>query len=289
MLSHPVMIGTTRDELAELVALLAPAQEAKTEQRNYNRRGGKRRRAKGAGGMTVITPTARIVATLVHLRGICTMPVLQDLLGVTRSGPQKPMRETRALLAEHNHTVRAIDLRLTTTQAVRDFVASAGSLQEIDPQEALRHPAITGMTHAELDAITTRLATRYQARLQEMRHNRRGAELKKDPGAVIYRKITDEGRVLAAILAMRQVTTRPVIADLFKSEPSNHRQRTRGTAPTPQRGRVQPNPRSQGATVSQRGRSSPLCRSQGGIEYLCGIVRLFAHDFPVACTGSRIC
>ncbi len=219
MLSHPVMTGMTRDELAQLIALLEPAQAAKAEQRNYDRRGGKRRRMKGAGGMTVITPAARTVATLVYLRGICTMPVLQDLLGVTRSGLQKPMRETRALLTEHNHTVRAIDLRLTTTQAVRDFVASAGSLQEIHPQEALRHPAITGMSHAELDAITTRLATRYQARLQEMRHNRRGAELKKDPGTVIYNKITNEGRVLAAILAMRQVATRPVIAELFKVSP----------------------------------------------------------------------
>ncbi|MFL4910304.1 ISAzo13 family transposase [Streptomyces sp. MMS24-I2-30] len=219
MLSNPVMTGMSRDELDELIALLGPAQEAKAEQRNYDRRGGKRRRMKGSGGMTVITPAARIVATLVHLRGICTLPVLRDLLGVTRSGLQKPMRETRALFAEHNHTVRAIDLRLTTMQAVRDFVASAGSLQEIDPQEALRHPAITGMNQAELDAITTRLAIQYQARLQEMRHNRRGAKLKKDPGAVIYRKITDEGRVLAAILAMRQVATRPVIADLFKVSP----------------------------------------------------------------------
>ncbi|MEV0696224.1 ISAzo13 family transposase [Streptomyces sp. NPDC050388] len=219
MLSHPVLTGMNREELTRLVALLAPAQEAKAEQRNYDRRGGKRRRAKGAGGVTVITPAARIVATLVHLRGICTMPVLQDFLGVTRSGLQQATRETRAILAEHNHTVRAIDLRLTTTQAVRDFVASAGSLQETAPEEALRHPAITGMSHTELDAITTRLATRYQARLQEIRHKRRGAELKKDPGAVIYRKITDEGRVLAAILAMRQVATRPVIADLFKVSP----------------------------------------------------------------------
>lgn len=219
MLSHPVLTGMSREDLTWLIALLAPAQEAKAEQRNYDRRGGKRRRTKGAGGMTVITPAARIVATLVHLRGICTMPVLQDFLGVTRSGLQKATRETRALLAEHNHTVRAIDLKLTTTQAVRDFVASAGSLQEVNPGEALRHPAITGMSYGELDAITTRLATRYQARLQEIRHKRRGAELKKDPGAVIYRKITDEGRVLAAILAMRQIATRPVIADLFKVSP----------------------------------------------------------------------
>ncbi|MGW7366777.1 ISAzo13 family transposase [Streptomyces sp. NPDC054841] len=219
MLSHPVLTGVSREELSRLVELLVPAQEAKAEQRAYNRRGGRRRRAKGAGGMTVMTPAARIVATLVYLREVCPMPVLGDLLGVGRSALQQATRETRVLLAEHNHPVRAIALRLSTAQAVRDFVASAGSLQEADPQEALRHPAITGMSRGELDAITARLATRYQARLQEIRHKRRGTELKKDPGAVVYRKITDEGRVLAAILAMRQIATRPTIAALFKVSP----------------------------------------------------------------------
>jgi transposase len=219
MLSHPVLTGMNPEELHRLIELLAPAQEAKAEQRAYNRRGGRRRRAKGAGGTTVMTPEARIVATLVYVREICTMPVLQDLLGIDRSTMQRATRETRALLAEHNHPVRAIALRLTTAQAVRDYVASAGSIQEADPQEALRHPALTGMCRDELDAITARLATRYQARLLEIRHKRRGAELKKDPGLVVYRKITDEGRVLAAILAMRQIATRPTIAALFNVSP----------------------------------------------------------------------
>ncbi|MCT9084817.1 ISAzo13 family transposase [Streptomyces fulvoviolaceus] len=219
MLSHPVLTGMTREDLVRLIELLAPAQEAKAEQRTYDRRGGKRRRAKGSGGMTVITPAARIVASLVYLREVCPMPVLGDLLGVSRSALQHATRETRVLFAEHNHTVRAITLRLSTAQAVREFVSSAGSLQEADPEEALRHPAITGMGVGELDAITARLATRYQARLQEIRHKRRGAEVKKDPGAVVYRKITDEGRVLAAIIAMRQVATRPTIAALFKVSP----------------------------------------------------------------------
>ncbi|MET8787077.1 ISAzo13 family transposase [Streptomyces sp. NPDC004589] len=219
MLSHPVLTGMTRDELARLIELLAPAQEAKAEQRNYDRRGGRRRRKKGSGGMTVMTPAARIVASLVYLREVCPMPVLGDLLGVSRSALQHATRETRVLFTEHGHTVRAITLRLSTAQAVREFAASAGPLQEADPEEALRHPAITGMSREELDAITARLATRYQARLQEIRHNRRGAEVKKAPGAVVYRKITDEGRVLAAILAMRQVATRPTIATLFKVSP----------------------------------------------------------------------
>ena len=219
-LSHPVLTGLSREELDRLIELLAPAQEAKAEQRAYNRRGGRRRRTKGAGGMTVMTPAVRIVASLVYLREICPMSVLQDLLGVSRSALQKVTRETRDLFSEHNHPVRPIELRLTSPQAVRDFVASAGPLKEADPQEALRHPAITGMSRDELDAITARLATRYQARLQEIRHKRRGAELKKDPGIVIgYRKITDEGRVLAAILAMRQIATRPTIAALFNVSP----------------------------------------------------------------------
>jgi transposase len=220
ILSHPVLTGMSREELQCLIELLAPAQEAQAEKRAYNRRGGRRRRAKGAGGMTVMTPAARIVATLVYLREVCPMPVLQDLLGVGRSAMQQVTRETRVLLAEHNHPVRPIALRLSSTQAVRDFVASAGTLKEVDPQEALRHPAITGMSRDELDAITARLAIKYQARLQEIRRKRRGAELKKDPGAVTgHRKITDEGRVLAAILAMRQVATRPTIAALFKVSP----------------------------------------------------------------------
>lgn len=220
MLSHPTLTGMSRADLHRLIELLAPAQEAKAEQRAYKRRGGRRRRAKGAGGMTVMTPAIRIVASLVYLREVCPMPVLGDLLGVSRKALQPVIRETRLLLTEHNHPVRPIALRLSSTQAVREFVTSDGAIKEANPQEALRHPAITGMSHVELDAITARLATRYQARLQEIRHKRRGAELKKDPGAVVgYRKITDEGRVLAAILAMRQIATRPAIAELFKVSP----------------------------------------------------------------------
>lgn len=50
LLNDPQLTGMTREELDELAARLAPAQAARSAQRCWEQRGGRRRRAAGAGG-----------------------------------------------------------------------------------------------------------------------------------------------------------------------------------------------------------------------------------------------
>lgn len=214
-LSDPRLTGMSHEDLTDLTECLAPIQEARDEQRRYERRGGKRRRTRGAGAISVITPAARVLATVLYLREVIPMMLLGELLGVEIKPLRKAINETHRILTDHSCAIRPVTLRLTSEQAVRDYLATETRERPETPLEVLTHPSITGMSREEFAAMIERVLVRYGARLEELRIKRRGRELHKLPGLVSQRKITDADRVLAAVLGMRRIATRKAIAELF--------------------------------------------------------------------------
>jgi transposase len=218
LLADQRLTGMSRAELAALAQQLASAQEAQTAQRRFEQRGGQRRRAPGAGSTGLLTAADRVLITIVYLRQICSQNVLSDLLGINTNSIGQALAETRQLLTEHHRTIPATTLRFTTASALTEFA----STDEPEPPRSrvsvqLAHPALTGMSRAELAAMTTRVRHVQDARNERHRHRRRGGErLPGARGGVFTQKITDDERVLATVLYQRKLCTQDVLAELFE-------------------------------------------------------------------------
>ena len=212
------LTGMSRDELATLAQTLTPAQQAQAAQRRFEQRGGQRRRAPGAGSTGLLTGTDRVLITIVYLRQICSQNVLSELLGINTNTIGQAIAETRQLLNEHHRTIGPTTLRFTTASALMDFVSSG----EPEPlrsrvSDQLAHPALTGLSRAELAAMTERVKHVQDARNERHRHRRRGGErLPGARGGVFTQKITDAERVLATVLYQRKLCTQDTLAELFE-------------------------------------------------------------------------
>ena len=208
----------SRDELAALAQQLAPAQEAQAAQRRFEQRGGQRRRAPGAGSTGLLSAADRVLVTVVYLRQICSQNVLSDLLGINANSIGQAIAETRQLLNEHHRTIPPTTLRFTTASALTEFVSSD---QPEPPRsrvsDRLADPALTGLSRAELAAMTERVRHVQDARNERHRHRRRGGErLPGARGGVFTQKITDAERVLATVLYQRKLCTQDTLAELFE-------------------------------------------------------------------------
>jgi hypothetical protein len=81
----------------------------------------------------------------------------------------------------------------------------------------LADPALTGLSHAELAAMTERVQHVQDARNERHRHRRRGGErLPGARGGVFQQKITYGERVLATVLYQRKLCTQDTLAELFE-------------------------------------------------------------------------
>jgi transposase len=217
LLADRRLTGMSREQLDALAALLAPAQAAQTAQRRFEQRGGPRRRAVGAGGTGLLSPSDRVLITVVYLRQICSQNVLSELLGVNANSIGQAIAETRQLLTEHARTIAPTTLRFITAAALREFV-SRGQAEppRTRVSELLSDPALTGMTREELAALTERVGRVQDARTERHRHRRRGGErLPGARGGVFRQKITNDERVLATVLYLRKLCTQDTLADLF--------------------------------------------------------------------------
>jgi Rhodopirellula transposase DDE domain len=216
VLSDPRLTGIDRHELDTLAADLAPAQAAQTAQRCYKQRGGRRRRAPGAGSRSLLSDAARVLITIVYLRQICSQSVLSEILGVNPNWIGQAIAETRQLLDERGHTISPTTLRFTTPKALTDFLDGAAIARRPSLPEALSVPTLTGMPRPELDAMIERLSDQQAAHVERRRYRRRGAErLPGARGGVFLQKITDPERILATVLYQRKVCTRQALAELF--------------------------------------------------------------------------
>jgi transposase len=218
LLADPRLTGMSRDELATLAQALAPAQQAQAAQRRFEQRGGQRRRAPGAGSTGLLSAADRVLVTVVYLRQICSQNVLSELLGINANSIGQAIAETRQLLNDHHHAIPATTLRFPTASALTEF---ASSDQPEPPRSRvsnrLANPALTGLSRPELAAMTARVRHVQAARNERHRHRRRGGErLPGARGGVFTQKITDDERVLAAVLYQRKLCTQDTLAELFQ-------------------------------------------------------------------------
>lgn len=101
-LSHPRLTGMSRTELDALARRLAPRQVAQVERASYQRRGADRRPgSRGCVFPQKLGDRERVVVAILHLRKLCTLDVLADVLeDVSRSSIGNVVREIRPLLTE---------------------------------------------------------------------------------------------------------------------------------------------------------------------------------------------
>jgi DNA-binding transcriptional regulator YdaS (Cro superfamily) len=209
-----------RQELDALATRLVPAQAAQTEQRWYQQRGGRRRRAPGAGGRPLLGDADRILITIVYLRQVCSQKVLSELLEVNPTSIGQAIAETRQLLEEHRCSVTPTTLRFSHPNDLLDYLDHGIIVSRPRLPEVLSDPALTGMSRQELQRLTERLALGQAAQTERRRHRRRGRQrLPGTRGGVFRQKITDAERVLAAVLSVRGVCTRRVLAELLGVSP----------------------------------------------------------------------
>jgi hypothetical protein len=159
-----------------------------------------------------------VLVTVVYLRQICSQNVLSDLLGINTNSIGQAIAETRQLLNEHHRTITPTTLRFTTASALTEFVSSD---QPEPPRsrvsDRLANPALTGLSRAELAAMTERVKHVQDARNERHRHRRRGgARLPGARGGVFQQKITNDERVLATVLYQRKLCTQDTLAELFE-------------------------------------------------------------------------
>jgi hypothetical protein len=221
LLTHPALTGMTPGQLSALAGKLAPFQAAQAEQRYYRQRGGPRRQVAGNHGRPLLTDADRVLITVVYLRQACSQKVLSEMLEVNPCSIGKAIAETRQLLDEQHCTIEATTLRFTTPQALTSYLAD-GTAAAGRPHLplALSDPSLTGMNRAELSALVQRLSVPQAARIERLRHQRRGGErLPGTRGGVFLQKITTAERVLAVILYQRGLCTRNVLAQLFHVSP----------------------------------------------------------------------
>ncbi|TDE17823.1 hypothetical protein E1289_35895 [Actinomadura sp. 6K520] len=216
LLSDPRLTGMTRRELDDLAARLAPAQAAQAEERLFRQRGGRRRKAKGAHGRPLLTDADRVLITVVYLRQVCSQKVLCELLAINPMTIGQAVRQTRKLIDQHRVTLTTTSLGFATVQDLHNYLQDGTTVGRPPLPEALSDPALTGMSHHDLQQLIERLALPHAAVIEKRRHHQRGGD--RTPGTrrgVFKQKLPDTERILATVLHQRRLCTREVLAEAF--------------------------------------------------------------------------
>ena len=219
MLADPLLTGMTREELAALSDRLAPAQAAQREERCYQHRGGRRRKAPGDHGRPLLTGPDKVLITVLYLRQVCSQKVLYDMLALSDRTISKVIKDTRQLLDDTGTTVGLSAVRFTKPDHLLAFLHTGMSPTEVRPPlpEQLSDPALTGMSRTDLHALIDRLSKRQAALVERRRFTQRGGHRQPGTRAGVFRqKITDAERVLATVLMDRKVCTGEVLTELFQ-------------------------------------------------------------------------
>lgn len=132
--SHPVFTGISRHHLRLVLAEVEPAWFAGREGRLHARRGGRRRRAAGAGRSLELRLADRVVITLVHLRTGLSYDALAVAFGVDRSTVTRAIGQVRPLLAGRG-CATATGVRLRTLADVFAYAAAEGVTLRMDATE----------------------------------------------------------------------------------------------------------------------------------------------------------
>ncbi|GGU47167.1 ISAzo13 family transposase [Streptomyces coeruleorubidus] len=218
-LADPFLTGMSREELTAVTERVALDQAAQTERRNHERRGGLRCRAKGSGGINLVSDATRVLLTVLYVRQICSQKVLGNLLGVGDSVISRAVEGTTRLLRDHRCVIKPTTLRFASADALLHYFET-GVIPDPSPAELLSDPSLTGMSREELTRLIERLDLRHSAQLENLRYRRRnGEEPRRPKQGVFHQKIANADRILVVILALRRVATRMLLAELFDVSP----------------------------------------------------------------------
>jgi hypothetical protein len=113
-LRDPELTGMTVPEMGTVLNDLIPAPAEQRERLRHERRGGERRRARGAGARDKLSDADRILATVPCLRKIGTRNLLARLFGVTGSTLTRAIQEVRPLPAKSGPTIPPSTARFRT-------------------------------------------------------------------------------------------------------------------------------------------------------------------------------
>jgi transcriptional antiterminator len=160
---------------------------------------------------------ARLLITLLYQRQVCSMNVLSDLLEVTATCIGDTVKQTREALEDHGHTCGAAPLRFSTAQALRAFLDTDSRPARTQLLKQLSHPALTGISHPDLQQLTERLAPRQLAQAERLSYQRRGGPRQAGTrSGVFHQKLSNCERVLLAVLYQRRLCTMDVLAELLE-------------------------------------------------------------------------
>ncbi|WUA11960.1 ISAzo13 family transposase [Nocardia sp. NBC_01377] len=253
LLADPKATGITSGELRELCARLAPAQAALAEQRKFLERGGPRRQQRGNHGRPLLRPADKVLITVLYLRGVCPQKVLVELLDTNPVTISKTIKQTRTLFEEYKIVLDQTSHYFSSAPALRDWLENDTATTRMDNATALAHPELTGTSREEFQALLDRISLSYHAAIQQRRHHQRGGQPRPGSrGGVFRQKITDTDRVLATVLAQRQLCDLHTLAELFNVSRNTLRNAFHDVAPLLQRDghRIEPSAR-QFATAAQ--------------------------------------
>ncbi|MEU7832864.1 ISAzo13 family transposase [Nonomuraea sp. NPDC049129] len=216
LLADPRLTGMSRTELDALAARLASAQAARTEERLYQQRGGRRRKAQGDHGRRLFSDADRVLITVVYLRQVCSQKALCELLATNPVTIGQAVRETRKLLDQKHIVLATTSLAFATATDLHNYLEHGITVGRSPLPEALSDPKLTGMSRQQLHQLTERLALPHAAAVERRRHRQRGGD--RTPGTrrgVFKQKLTDPERILATVLYLRTLCTREVLAEAF--------------------------------------------------------------------------
>jgi hypothetical protein len=141
---------------------------------------------------------------------------LGDLLTTNPVTIGQAIRETRALMDEQRITASQTTHYFSRAQDLRDWLGHGAVTSQMQISQTLSHPGLTGMPRDEFQALIERIAVPYYATVERRRHRQRGGD--RLPGSrrgVFRQKITDADRILATVLAQRQLCDQQALGDLF--------------------------------------------------------------------------
>ena len=122
-LHDPELTGMTRRQLDDMIDTLTPVLAAQREQTLYTRRGSRPSLTGGTGVEARLTPTERILATVLYQRKLATQELLGELFGVTSMTISRAVREVGPLLQTRGYQITASTARFRTPADITAYLA----------------------------------------------------------------------------------------------------------------------------------------------------------------------